>query len=195
VYLGTALLILITAHAGFRFGLNVHTLCYTLALLTVVSGIHGAMVYLGYPNLITQNLGDATLHSVLQCIAELDELARQRALGLPDEVNALVEQARRDTRVGGNLLQQVSGHQRDCPTDLALIRIREFGGRFIKGEQPRALLDLYTVLLQKQALVRQARREIMLKARMQAWLYVHAPLSIALLAALVAHVVAVHVYW
>jgi len=51
------------------------------------------------------------------------------------------------------------------------------------------------VLLRKQALLRRARRDVAYKARLDLWLYVHVPLSIALLVALVAHIVSVFFYW
>ena len=38
-------------------------------------------------------------------------------------------------------------------------------------------------------------RDLQVQALMEVWLYVHVPLSIALLAALVAHVVSVFFYW
>ena len=41
----------------------------------------------------------------------------------------------------------------------------------------------------------QIRRQMQTKALLQIWLYVHVPLTIALLAALTAHVVSVFYYW
>ncbi len=195
VYLGAALIILASLHTGFQFGWNVHTLSYVLMMLVIASGFYGTFAYLSYPRLITQNMGEDTLNGVLQKIAELDELARIRALSLPDEVNALVLKARQETRLGGNTLQQLSGSQRDCPTGLAVQQIQQFGEKFIKDDQPKLMRDLYSVLLHKQKLVLRARNEIMLNARMQFWLYLHVPLSIALLAALFAHIMAIFFYW
>ncbi len=195
VYLGASLIVLATLHTGFQFGWNVHTLSYLLMLLVVASGLYGVFAYLNYPSLITKNIGEDTLEGVLLKIAELDEVARIRALGLPDEVNALVLRARQETRLGGNLFQQLSGSQRDCPTDLAIRQIGQLSKNLIKDDQPQLMRDLYSVLLQKQKLVLRARNEIMLNARMQFWLYLHAPLSVALLAALSAHILAIFFYW
>lgn len=195
VYLGASLIVLASLHAGFQFGWNVHTLSYVLMLLVIASGFYGVFAYLNYPRLITKNMGEDSLNGLLLKIAELDELARVRALGLPDEVNALVLKARQETRLGGNFFQQLSGSQRDCPTDFAVQRIPKFGEKFIEGDQPKLIRNLYSVFLHKQKLVQRARNEIMLNARMQFWLYLHAPLSIALLAALFAHIVAIFFYW
>lgn len=195
VYLGASLIVLATLHAGFRFGWNVHTLSYVLMLLAIASGFYGLYTYLNYPRQITQNMAEDTLEDLLLKIAELDELARIRALGLPDEVNVVVLKACQETRLGGNLFQQLSGSQRDCPTALAVQKIKQLGKTYIQDEQPKLLRDLYSLLLHKEKLVARARTEIMLKARLEGWLYLHVPLSIALLAALFAHIVAILFYW
>lgn len=195
VYFGTSLIVLASLHAGFQFGWNVHTLSYVLMLLVIASGFYGMYTYLNYPRQITQNMADSTLDSLLLRIAELDELARIRALGLPDEVNALVLKARHETRLGGNFFQQLSGSQRNCPTAFAVKRIQQLSQKLIHEDQPKLMRDLYSVLMHKEKLVLRARNEIMLKARMEGWLHLHVPFSIALLAALVAHIVAIFFYW
>lgn len=195
VYLGASLVVLASLHAGFQFGWNVHTLSYVLMLLVIVSGFYGMYTYLSYPWQLTRNMADDTLDGLLLKIAELDELARIRALGLPDEVNALVMKAHHETRLGGSFFQQLSGSQRDCPTALATRQIQQLSKKYIKDDQPKLMRDLYSVLLNKEKLVSKARNEIMLKARLEGWLYLHVPLSIALLAALMAHIVAIFFYW
>ena len=39
------------------------------------------------------------------------------------------------------------------------------------------------------------RRHLRLKAQLEIWLYVHVPLTFALIAALAAHIVSVFFYW
>lgn len=194
VYLGAALLVLVSLHSGFHFGWNIHTLAYILVLLVVASGIYGIFTYLRYPRLINESIGGDTLSDLLLKIAELDELARIRALGLPDEVNVLVMVQRQNTRLGGHFFQQLNC-ARSCQTELAAQGVQELSRKFVDGDQPRQMRDLYSVLLKKQRLVASARNAIRLNARMQFWLYLHAPLSIALLAALLAHVMTILVYW
>lgn len=195
VFLGASLIVLVSLHSGFHFGLNVHTLAYVLLLLVITSGFYGLVVYLNYPRLITLNMAEDTLDDLLLKIAELDELACTRALGLPDEVNTLVLKARHETRIGGTLFQQLSGEQRDCPTRIAVQKMLHLGEKYYRNDQPKIMRDLYSALLRKEKLVLRARTEIMLKARMECWLYLHAPLGIALLAALTSHIVSIFFYW
>lgn len=196
VSLGASLIVLATLHSGFQFGWNIHTVSYVLMLVVIASGFYGMYVYVNYPRLITENMGGDSLENIIEKIAELDESARLRALGLPDEINEMILIARTQTQLGGNLLQQLSGNSgNDCPTKQAIKKLLDLGPIYTKDDQPKLMRDLYAVLLRKDKLVQRARNEIMLKARMQFWLYLHAPLSIALLAALFTHVVSVFYYW
>lgn len=194
VYLGLALVVVATLHSGFELGWNVHTLSYVLMLGVVASGCYGVVAYLRYPALLTEVLGEESFDTLLIKIADLDDEARRMALQLPDEINRLVLAAAQETRIGGGLLRQLSGRQRACPTTLAVQRLQELGGSLGKSEA-QLNRDLYLAMVRKQALVQRAREEVMYRARMRFWLYLHVPLSLAMLAALVAHVVSVFFYW
>lgn len=194
VYLGLGLAVIVTLHSGFELGWNVHSLAYVLMLAVIASGLYGVFAYVRLPRRMTDNLGEDTLDTLLLKIADLDREARRVALELPNEINTLVLQASQATRVGGNLFQQLRMHHPDCPTTLALDRVLALGAHL--GEaQAKANRSLCGLLLRKQALLRRARCEVAYRARMQVWLYLHVPLSVALLAALTAHVVAVFFYW
>lgn len=62
------------------------------------------------------------------------------------------------------------------------------------GTQVETLRELVELMGRRRQLVQQLTEEIRLRAHLQIWLYVHIPLSTALLAALIAHVVAVFFY-
>lgn len=195
VYLGLLLILIASLHSGLRLELNIHTLTYLLLVAVVVSGILGAFAYLRYPRLLASTGGSGLPADIATRLDELDTQARTHALGLPDEVGQLVRDAEQATRIGGNLWQQLRGTSRACPTAAAVKRVRQLGEILIEGEQPQRLRDLYAVLLRKQRLLDQARRVTTFKARMQVWVYLHAPLSVALLAGLASHVLLILVYW
>jgi hypothetical protein len=194
IYLGAALIVFATLHTGFQFGWNIHTLTYILMMFLVINGFYGLYAYLHFPRMITENLGEDSLAELLNKIAELDELARLHALELPDEINAIVLKANHETEIGGGIVQQLIGRRPDCQTTVAVQKLREFG-KDLKGDQPKLYRELYLVLLQKEALVARARRDVMLKANLEIWLYLHIPLSAALLVALLAHITSTFFYW
>jgi hypothetical protein len=67
--------------------------------------------------------------------------------------------------------------------------------RGLKDEQARLGRELFGLMLSRRAAVERLRRELRARARLRRWLVLHVPLSFALLAALVAHIMSVFVYW
>ena len=51
------------------------------------------------------------------------------------------------------------------------------------------------LLKQKQAALARLRRHLKIRALLEIWLYVHVPLTFALIAALSAHIISVFFYW
>lgn len=194
VYLGVALVVVATLHAGFELGWNLHGLAYVLMLAVVASGIYGVIAYVRLPRRMTANLGEDTLDTLMLKIADLDRDARRVALALPNDINALVLEASQATRVGGSLRQQLRTRHPDCPTTRALVQLMALGVR-LQDDQAQAHRSLCELMLRKQALLQRARRDVAYRARMQLWLYLHVPLSIGLLAALAAHILSVFFYW
>jgi hypothetical protein len=193
VYLGISVLVLATLHSAFEFGWNIHTYAYVLLVAVVTSGLYGVYTYLRYPKLITKNLGEENLQSLALKIADLDDQCAQLAVHLPDRINAAVRHARR-TRIGGNFAQRIAANVIACPTRVALNALRKFG-KDLTGEQLALHQQLVLAMTRKSALLERARRHLRLNALLQVWLYVHVPLSFALLAALIAHVFSVFYFW
>jgi hypothetical protein len=198
VYLGVSLIVIVTLHSGFEFGWNVHTLAYVLMVLVVASGLVGVYAYLHYPTLMTKNLGDDTLEATLLKLGDLDRKCRRIALDLPDEVNAIVNKATRSSArhapLGGTLRRQLAGERVRCPTREACAALIAMGAGYT-GEQAKINGQLVSAMTRKSVLIDRVRRDLRYRALMEVWLYAHVPLSFALLAALIAHVVAVFYFW
>ncbi len=194
IYLGASLIVIATLHSGFQVGWNVHTLAYVLMMIVIVSGFYGMYTYLRFPRLMTENLAEDTLDSLTMKIADVDRDARRLALAMSDEVNKAVLLSLQETKIGGGVFAQLRESNANCPTTAAVKLIKDHPTKE-KGDAARKHQDLYALMLRKQRLVARARADIRYKAIMDLWLYFHVPLSVALLAALVAHIVAVFFYW
>ena len=194
VYLGVVLVVVVTLHTGFEVGWNVHTLAYVLMLAVVASGLYGVVAYLRVPRAMTENLGEDTLDQLVLRIADIDREMREMALSLPDTLFALVEASVKGTRLGGSLDRILTGRDAQCPTDLAIRRWPAIA-RSLTGDMAKRDKDVFARLLQKRELLERARRHLRHKAVLDLWLYLHVPMSVALLAALIAHVVSVFIYW
>lgn len=194
VYLGLALIIIATLHTGFQFGWNLHTLAYTLMMLVIASGAFGVFAYIRYPRLMTENRGGRTLQAMIGQMATLDAECRNVAMNLSDDISRAVIAAAENTRIGGSVARQLSGHDPNCATAAALVKLQQLAQQ-APPDQATNARKLLTLMSEKDSLVRRARRDVQLKALMDIWLYVHVPLSLALLAALSAHIVSVFFYW
>lgn len=193
VYFGAALVVLATLHSGFRLGWNVHTLAYMLMLAMLATGLYGIFAYLRIPRRMTDNMGEDSFEDLLLNITDLDQRARQHALHLPDAMGAVVMQAVEQTSVGGNVFRQLSGRHPDCPTREAVRQLHEPAGQ-LDAAQSAHRRELYSIMLRKESLLIRARQDIAFRARLEFWLYLHAPLAVATVTALMAHIVATLVY-
>jgi hypothetical protein len=214
VYLGGSLLVLATLHTGFQFGLNVHTLAWLLMVLVIVSGFYGVWVYWRYPERITRNRDGMNREMIFNEIADIDRKASLIAEGLGSPVDRMVITAIQRFSVGGGAWQQLTGGDRSRimvavnkgtqtswkqvanPTQQRLLD--ELTGLLARSADPKeaALLqELIDLISRKRKLVRQLLTDIRLQGLMEIWLYFHVPLTMALLATLLAHIVSVFFYW
>jgi hypothetical protein len=194
VYLGLSLIVVATLHTAFKFGWDVHTLAYALMLLVIASGAFGVYTYLRYPALITGNRRGMTQQQMLAQIATIDGEMRQVAVTLSDEIARAVFHSVKNTRIGGSSRRQLSGRYRNCATAEALAAVRRLAPG-IAAEHQADLRQLLVLLARKGELLRRIRSDVQYRAIMEVWLYVHVPITFALLAALTAHIVAVFFYW
>jgi len=217
IYLGTSLILIAFLHSGFQVGWNVHTLALVLMLIVIFSGFFGVYAYMRFPTAMTKNRDSATRQSLLDEIAELDSQALVLADAVDPSVHGSVLRSIERTEIGGsfmtllrpsqetdNALDQVRsfmeqrdkvekpGPKKDMSTMFAMVDFLAAGTTDTKSEALRKLLD---TLAQKRSLTDRITRDLQVQALMEVWLYIHVPLSIALLAALTAHVIAVFFYW
>lgn len=194
IYLGVALIVTATLHTGFQFGLNVHTLAYVLMWLVILSGVAGVFIYLRVPEEMTANRGGQTRAETLLQISEIGEECQKIAMGLSENLNRAVFEATRQVRVGGNFLQQLSGRDRRCPIVKLSERVEAIAVEANPAEA-RDYFRLVSALSRQQQLLQRVRRDVRLQALLQVWLFIHVPFALALLVALVAHIISVFFYW
>ena len=87
-------------------------------------------------------------------------------------------------------VQQPNPHQAPL-IDLVSKRIP----RADKHDEVTALQDLLIILCRRQAVIERLRKDIRLQGWLQAWLYVHVPLTAATLTAVVVHILVTFIYW
>jgi hypothetical protein len=196
VYLGLSLIVIGTLHTGFQLGWNVHTLAWALMMIVILSGLWGISLYANLPERLSANRGEVTQLQMLEAIRTLDRQLDTAAQPLGGEDAEFVRMSLEQCRIAGSLRQRLFGNYASDGSARALAAIAEkvmAGLRSGRGDD--RLQQIQFLLERKEAALAQARRHIALKTQLELWLYVHVPVTIALLAALLAHIISVFLYW
>ncbi len=187
VYLGLALVVIGTLHTGLQLGWNVHTLAWALMMLVIVSGIYGITVYAALPARLSSNRKEMTREQMVEALAALDRQLEQAAQPLQREESDRVIGALNQDVFRAGLWARLTGHYRRCATARAL-KVFDHAG-------DEAQQRVQSLLARRKAQLDQIRRQMRLRALLDVWLFVHIPATIALIAALTAHVISVFYYW
>jgi hypothetical protein len=188
VYLGLSLLVVGTLHTGFQLGWNIHTLAYVLMLLVIASGIYGIAVYAALPRAIAANREQMTKAQMLEALAALDRQLEAAAQPLGRAESDLVIAALEQDVLRAGLVARLTNAYPGCRTAAALKGLVLAGG----GDAGEKVVGL---LRRRSGQVAQIRRHMRLRALLDIWLYVHVPMTLALIAALTAHIISVFYYW
>lgn len=209
VYLGVALVVVVLLHSGFQYGWNVHTLALVLMLIVVASGGYGVFVYLKYPHRISENRGGVSNAELLMQLDDLDKRSVRAARDLPPEYAEFVDSGIRRTELGSTLWQRLRNE------DQSRIVLPGSGSKAVSNTGQEAALDwlaekqstasdpdvaakigeLSALLRNKRRLMKQLAVDLKLQAAIEIWLFVHVPVTAALLLALFAHILIVFLYW
>jgi hypothetical protein len=186
VYLGLSLIVIGTLHTGFQIGWNVHTLAYVLMLLVIATGIYGVVVYVRLPASLSANRREMTRAQMLDALTAIDRQLESAAQPLARGEADLVIAALGQDVFGGGALARLTGRYPGCATARALAG---FGGGGEAETRVAALLE------KRRDQLAQIREGLRIRALLEIWLFVHIPLTVALIAALTAHVISVFYYW
>jgi hypothetical protein len=186
VYLGLALIVIGTLHTGFQIGWNVHTLAYVLMLLVIITGIYGVVVYATLPASLSANRNEMTRAQMLDALTAIDRQLESAAQPLGRAEADLVIAALAQDVFAGGPLARLTGSYPGCATTRAL---RGMGGSGEATTRVAALLE------KRREQLDQIRGALRIRAMLEIWLFIHIPLTIALIAALTAHVISVFFYW
>jgi hypothetical protein len=194
VYLGLSLIVIATLHTGFQFGWNVHTLAYALMMLVIASGIYGIAVYATLPKQLSDNSAGFTRPQLIDAVQKLDRQLQVAAqpLGVADTELVLI--SLEDDPFRGGAFRRLSGNYPNCRTARALAELRRRAAS-TSGPQADAAEAVVKLLERKCAILARIRQQMRIRALLEVWLYVHVPVTFALIAALIAHIVSVFFYW
>ncbi|MEM7505844.1 MAG: hypothetical protein AAF415_03795 [Pseudomonadota bacterium] len=206
VWLGLSLIVLVGLHSGFVFDWSIHSLAYVLLIIVVLSGIFGIWCYASVPRLMNANVSSAIVEKKRPDISDVEQLEMDieeidqrigRALQfLPDAFRAPVKLSLERTRIGGGLFSILSGSSRGCASARALDQVKALQeGQTADGEDAARISDLIADLNRKAEVAACLRRDTRYRALLTLWLWLHVPITLALVVTLIAHITLVFYYW
>jgi hypothetical protein len=214
IYLGVAVVAVATLHCAADFHWNVHTIAYLLMCAVVVSGIVGMLAYVNYPGRLSANREGGSRSKLFAELFELDKQGRALGQRCDPRVAAVVKSGIERTTIGGGVVAQLfaldhslfdtsepaaaagkSGLIRNSDQRAIVNWVADRVPRADKSVEAGNLQSLVLLLCRRQAVLRRIRRDIQLQGWLKVWLYVHVPLTIATLAALIVHILTSFLYW
>ncbi|MEX2517864.1 MAG: hypothetical protein WD969_00875 [Paracoccaceae bacterium] len=195
VYLGLSLIIIATLHTGFEFDWNVHTLAYALMMAVILSGGFGVFAYLRYPRIMSINMSGQSAAGLRGEMAELDVRIARLTQRLPDNFAEAARLSLEKTKIGGGMVTLLSGSSARCGAAAAREMARARADELTDTQQQTSATEMVAALSRKAEIAARLRRDLSYKAMMDIWLWLHVPLTLALVATLAAHVLIVFFYW
>ncbi len=194
IYLGVLTLLVIPLHAGFRFGLDVHTFAFILLVVVVLSGVAGIALYHVIPSRLTRmeakQQADTVDPELTRLLTDMGELVK-------DKSDTLVriyqnELAVSQQRIPSGWSLVLKGQSRDLLADQSAALIQKIPT--VPPEEQATYQVLSQLLLKKTQLEVTLQQQMRLRNALKAWLYIHVPVSIAMVCAVVVHLVIVFWY-
>lgn len=213
VYIGVVLLFVALLHSGFQYGPNVHTLALVLMILVIASGLFGVYVYMKYPTRLSHVRGGANRSELIDELNDIDSRSMRVASELDPQFHEVVASGIRRTQLGGSILGRLRGQDRsqimlpqssdgqrssvvaNAGQEAVLDWLAEQQSRSSDASLAGTIAELSALLRNKRKLLKQINEDLRLQATLEIWLFIHVPLSAALLVALAVHIVTVFLYW
>lgn len=192
-WIGISLLIIVPLHAGFSFGLNVHTLAYVLLLLVVLSGIWGSYLYIKLPSSFSSQRGGLKTSDLLAQIVTIDKDIEKRADELSTNGSTLYSTLLDNQLVGKTPSLWSCCFSRDSGKNLK----KEFENVLLatNEDSQQNVLNFISLLGKRNELLQQLKKEVRTQTFLRLWLYLHLPVSLAMLLVVFIHIFSVFYYF
>lgn len=188
VVLGLLVVLVTLFHTGFRFQDGLAVTTFAVLVVVVLSGVVGVVLYASVPRVLTEvqsSLGvDELSERIHRLGASMARLASGRSPAFERVYRELVETARPGPFAGWKLLlRALPGSDRRVETRRSQLVAR------VPPEEEEPLRQLLVLGRQRQELLLRLGWQERYKNLLDAWLWIHLPLTVALIVLIVAHVV------
>lgn len=190
IYIGLLTMLIVPMHAGFRFGINVHTLAFVLMAVVVISGIFGAYFYINFPVRFTRYgselLYDEFDEEINKLINQMRVLAKGKSKNFVQKCEGAVAYGLPKGHKGWRL---VFGSGKNSPSESEYLKQVREDLDIIPDSEREDYQRLAVLSLQKMDLQNRFVSQMRIKNILDAWLYIHLPVSFVMLVALAVHII------
>ena len=193
IYLGILVLVLLVLHTGGRFNDMVAVTTLILVALVVLSGIAGAIFFVTVPRLLTEVESNLTVDEISQQLNQLARnmarLASGRSQPFQRIYEGLINESLPGWLAGWRLLlsRMRRGPQQSTADWSKLLAL-------VGKDEQDALRQMLVFSRQRKELLMRLMYQQRYKNILEFWLYIHVPVTIAVLVFGTVHVVAVFYY-
>jgi hypothetical protein len=195
VYLGLLTLLIIPMHAGFRFGWDVHTLAFALLIIVVLSGVVGLLIYLIVPQKLTvyesSMLPEQIETEINRVLGEMKDLVGEKSAGFQQLYEEEFRRCQEIKPQGWRLL--FKGVDSVAMLSVKALELNRILPKIAETEQ-ESFSQFCSLVLRKTELEALLAGQMRVKNALEAWLYVHVPMSFALIVAVAIHLLVVLYY-
>ena len=188
LWIGIGLLFLVPLHSGFTFNLSIHSFAYYFLVLTVLTGIWGAINYARLAPRVQSHRGAGSLKAMLSLLTNLTSEVEKLLEGKSDSFLGLVKSL--DLKFKPSIFRAMF---KKAPEAL----VPEVAAKNLLDlpqEEREDGLKVISLLAQKRELLQTIHEEVSTLSWLKIWLYFHVPLSAACFLLLVVHIILVFYY-
>lgn len=193
IYLGVLVLVILLFHTGGRFNDKIAVATLILVAIVVLSGIAGAVLYMSVPRLLTEVESELTVEEISEQLNQLNKQMARIASGRSESFQRIFTNLMKESDPGSFagwrlLFSPVNPRKFSAPSDLAPLL------SLVPKQEQEELRQMLVVSRQRRELQIRLISQQRYKNVLEAWLYIHVPFTIALLAFALMHVIAVFYY-
>jgi hypothetical protein len=178
--------------------------------LVIASGLYGAIIYIEYPERLSENRDGANRSELFDQLEDIDRRSKRIAEGLSPEFQELISSGISRTLLGGSVWARLRGRDQSQVVlkrgdgsevvanpgqEAALDWLAEQQSRVSDAAAAATIGELSALIRNKRRLLGKLTEDMRLQARLEVWLYAHVPLTAGLLIALLVHILTVFMYW
>lgn len=196
IYLGLLVLVVILFHSGFRFHDKVAVTALILLIIVVLSGLVGAIIYTMVPPLFVTVQSSISADKIVEDMHKVAERMADIASGKSQEFQKIHEELVHTERPGPAAGWKIMSRSfiKKRAEEMSSASVEDYINR-IPGDEHAELTRLYMLGHELKGLNNQLIQKQRYVNIMAAWLYVHVPLTFAMLVAVAVHITGFLYYW